>query len=78
MAYIEPDDSREAGVYQASFVIVATLTVQRKEAPPRRKRKRDRGDKGNRIILNDRYTTITKVHGDAFNVTIVRKGEAKD
>ena len=30
------------------------------------------------MILNDGYATITKVHGDAFNVTIVRKGEAKD
>jgi len=78
VAYTEPNDLREAGVYQASFVIVATLTTQRKGPPPGQKRKRDRGDEGNRMILNDGYATITKVQGDAYNVTIVRKGEAKE
>jgi hypothetical protein len=30
------------------------------------------------MILNDGYATITKVQGDAYNITIVRKGEAKE
>ena len=76
MAYTEPD-AREAAVYQASFVIVATLAAQRKEAHPEQKRKRGGSNEGNRMILDDGYATITKVQGDAYNVTVVRKGVAK-
>ena len=65
-------------MYQASLVIVATLAAQRKETPPERKRKRDGSDEGNRMTLDDGYATITKVQGDAYNVTVVRKGVAKE
>jgi hypothetical protein len=55
VAHAEPDGSRESGVYQASFVIVATLAAQRKEPHPEQKRKRGRSDKGNRMTLDDGY-----------------------
>ena len=61
VAYAEPDGSREAGVYQASFVIVATLAAQRRASHSEQKRKRGRSDKGTRMILDDGYATITKV-----------------
>ena len=77
VAYAEPDGSREAAVYQASFVIVATLAAERKEPHPEQKRKRGGSDEGNRMILDDGYATITKVQRDAYNVTVVRKGVAK-
>jgi len=77
VAYAEPDGSREAGVYQASFVIVATLAAQHKDPLPKRKRKRNGSDEGNRMTLDDGYATIKKVQGDAYNVTVVRKGVAK-
>ena len=64
-------------MYQASFVVVATLAAQRKEPHPKHKRKRGESDKGNRMTLEDGYATITKVQGDAYNVTVVRKGVAK-
>ena len=77
MACAEPDGSREAGAYQASFVILATLAAQRKEPHPEQKRKRGGNDEGNRMTLDDGYATITKTQGDAYSVTVVRKGVAK-
>ena len=76
VAYAERDGSREAGVYQASFVIVTTLAAQRRASYPGQKRKRGRSDEGTRMILDDGYATITKVERDAYKVTVVRKGVA--
>jgi hypothetical protein len=73
----EADGSKEAGVYQASFAIVATLAAQRRTPHPGQERKRGRSDEGNRMILDDGYATITKVQRDTYNVILVRKGVAK-
>ena len=60
-------------MYEASFVIVATLAAYRKEPYSEQKRKRGGNDEGNRMTLDDGYATITKVQGDAYSVTVVRK-----
>jgi hypothetical protein len=77
VAYAQPDGSGEAGVYQASFVIVATLAAQRKESPSDLKRKRDGSDEGTRMALDDGYATIREVQADAYNITVVRQGVAR-